>query len=230
MRYLLLILVSLISLNSFGQQITYEQWKEEAKTDIRLQPEYGNVKKTDGQIKSDNELIRSSLKVDTTPRKASDHLVQLGFNYLSKDDMRTAMYRFNQAWLLDPKNENVYWGFGAIYGTFNDYPTAIIQYDKGLAINPNSSVILTDKATLYFAGFQHDPNHDQNKLNTAIDLLKKSYGIDAKNQNTIFKLSVCYFLNKDCTNAWKFYDECKQLGGQPISEEFTSALKQMCAK
>jgi len=138
------------------------------------------------------------------------------------------MYRFNQAYLLDPKNENIYWGYGAIYGSFNDYKTAIIQYDKGLSINPKSSVILTDKATLYFVGFQRDNDHD--KLDSAIDLLKQSYSIDANNVNTTYKLSICYFLNKDCTNAWKFYNECKKSGGQPIAENYTDALNKMCGK
>jgi len=230
MKYLIILIATLSWGQSFGQQTSYLEWQEEAKTNIRLVPEYGNVQKTKEQIADDNELIKTSLKIDTTHRKASDHFVRLGFTYLSRGDLRTAMYRFNQAWLLDPKNENVYWGFGAIYGMFNDYPTAIVEYDKGLVLNPNGSVILTDKATLYVVGFQHDPNHDQNKLNTAIDLLKKSYSINANDQNTVFKLSVCFFLNKDCSNAWKFYDECEKLGGRPITPEFTDALKRMCNK
>eukprot|EP01037_Dinobryon_pediforme_P000913 gene913-920_t len=107
-------------------QLTYADWRALAKTEINLQPEYGNAIKT------------------------KEHLVKLGFTYLSNGDVKTAMERFNQAWLLDPKNENAYWGYGAIYGYFNDYDTAIAEYDKGLLINPNSPVILTDKATVYF--------------------------------------------------------------------------------
>jgi tetratricopeptide (TPR) repeat protein len=227
MKYFLILITILICQSSFAQQISYEQWKEEAKTEIRLLPEYGNVQKTPGQIEADQELIKTELAQNGTHRKASEALIKLGFDYLYRGDIKTAMYRFNQAWLLDPKNENVYWGYGAIYGTFNDYPAAIAQYDKGLSINPKNTSILTDKATLYFVGFQQD--HDQAKLDTALDLLKNSYAIDANNMNTTYKLSVCYFLNKDCTNAWRFYNECKKLGGQPIAENYTEALKKMCA-
>lgn len=228
MRYIFILFLLLIFQSSFSQQISYEQWKEQAKTDIRLLPEYGNAPKTKEQKESDDELIQTELKIDTSHHNASENLVKLGFSYLYRGDIKTAMYRFNQAWLLDPKNENVYWGYGAIYGSFNDYPKAIAQYDKGLVINPNSSVILTDKATLYFVGFQQDNN--QNKLNMAIDLLKKSYTIDANSVNTTFKLSVCYFLNKDCTNAWRFYTECAKLGGKPITQDYTDALRKMCPK
>jgi len=228
MKYTLTFIALLICKFCFSQQISYQDWQEQAKSDVRLLPEYGHLQKTKEQVELDDELIKLSLKADTTPRKASDHLIRLGFNYLSRGDLKTAMCRFNQAYLLDPKNENIYWGFGAIYGTFNDYKAAIVQYDKGLLINPGSSLILTDKATLYFVGFQQDNDHS--KLDIAIDLLQKSYSIDPNNVNTTYKLSICYFLNKDCTNAWKFYNECKKLGGQPIAENYTDALKKMCGK
>jgi len=226
MKYILILIGLLITATTFAQQMSYDDWKKEAKTEINLQPEYGNADKTKEQLAEDRTFIETVLKQDTTRRKGSEHLVSLGFNYLARGDMETAMRRFNQAWLLDPKNENAYWGFGAIYGTFNDYDMAILEYDKGLAINHGSSVILTDKGTLYFMQFQHDQNIA--KLNNAIDLLKKSYAIDNKNVNTTYKLSICYFLNKDCANAWKYYNECKKLGGQPIAENYTTALKNMC--
>lgn len=227
MRYFIAAVALLFSFSSFGQQLTYADWKALAKTEINLQPEYGNAIKTKGQLDADSEFIKLVLSQDSTRSKGSEHLVKLGFTYLSNGDVKTAMERFNQAWLLDPKNENSYWGYGAIYGYFNDYDTAIAEYDKGLLINPNSPVILTDKATVYFVGFQQD--HDQMKLDKALKLLNQSYLIDAKNVNTTYKLSICYFLNKDCLNAWKFYRICEKSGHAPIAENYTEALKKMCA-
>jgi len=228
MKYLLTLLLSFTCIWVFAQQISYDEWKKESKDNIRLLPEYGHVPKTTGQLEADQRLIDTELKQNSTHRKASDQLIKLGFSYLYQGDIKTAMYRFNQAYLLDPKNENIYWGFGAVYSSFNDSKAAIAQYDKGLAMNPKSSVILTDKATIYFVGSQKDGS--QEKLNTAIKLLTTSYGIDAANMNTTYKLSVCYFLRKDCTNAWKFYNECMKQGGQPIVKEYTEALKKQCNK
>src|ERR1019366_9032346 len=98
-------------------------------------------------------------------RKASEILIRLGFNYLYKGDLKTSMFRFNQAWLLDPENENVYWGFGAIYFTFNDFQNALKQYDEGLKLNPNSSNIITDKATVYKSKFETNNKHNITDLN-----------------------------------------------------------------
>ncbi|MFD2162486.1 tetratricopeptide repeat protein [Paradesertivirga mongoliensis] len=228
MKYNITFILLFITTLAFGQQITYSGWKEEAKTEIRLLPKYGNAIKTKEQKASDQELIQTYLKQAGTNRKASELLVKLGFDYLYKQDLKTAMYRFNQAWLLDPTNENVFWGFGAIYFSFGDFESGMYQYDEGLKLNPNSSNILTDKATVYMTRFMKS-NSDKD-FNLAINHFKKSYSIDSKNQNTLFKMSACYFVKKDCDNAWKYYNECKELGGRPITKEYTEALTRSCKR
>ena len=179
-------------------------------------------------IDEDQKLIDLALKTDGTPRKASEHFVSLGFDYLYRGDLKTAMKRFNQAWLVDHKNENAYWGFGAVYFSFNDYEEALKQLNKGLAINPNSSNILTDVATINTGLFVS--KHDATYLENAIALFNKSYKIDPVNQNTLFKLSVAYFYKNDCSNAWKYYDECMKLGGKSISPGYLDALKKQCPR
>lgn len=226
MKYILTIVIVLVALSSFAQQITYKEWQEEAATEINLRPEYGNVEKSKEQIQLDQEFIKTALEQDGTNRKASEHMVQLGFSYLYRGDIKTAMRRFNQAWLLDAKNENAYWGFGSVYFTFSDYNEALKQLEKGLSINPNSSNILTDKATIYMSIYMNKQNADY--LNKAITLFNQSYKIDPLNQNTLFKLSAAYFYEKDCTNARKFYDKCMKLGGKPIPSGYTDALNNQC--
>ena len=226
-RILTLVLFT-VFITAYGQQIDYASWKEEAKTNIRLLPEYGNVTKTKEQKEADDDFIKLSLQQKGTREKASEHMVELGFDYLYRTDLRTAMYRFNQAFLLNPKNENAYWGFGAVYFMFNDFENAMIQYIKGLKINPKSSNILTDKATVYLTIF----NMTGNKINldSATNIFKESYLVDAKNQNTLFKLSVCCFLNENCKDALRYYEECRVLGGRPITKEYIEALNKKCVK
>jgi tetratricopeptide (TPR) repeat protein len=226
MKYIIVIIFILISFLSFGQQMTYVEWKIEAQKNIRLQPKYGNVQKTDGQKKADKDLIADYLAQAGTHYKASELLIKLGFDYLYKGDLKTAMYRFNQAWLLDPTNENVFWGFGAVYFTFQDFKTALKQYNDGLTLNPKSSNILTDKASVYMANYNIDQNAKD--LDNAINLFKSSLDIDNKNQNTLFKISSCYYFKKDCKNALLYYNKCMKLGGKPVTQEYTDAIRQLC--
>ncbi|ASU34512.1 tetratricopeptide repeat protein [Mucilaginibacter xinganensis] len=226
MKYFAFIILLLITAPAFSQQISYPDWKKKAETQINLQPEYGNVSKSKEQLEEDRQFIETVLKQDTIRRKGSEHLVKLGFTYLYRGDLETAMKRFNQAWLLDPKNENAYWGYAAVYFSFNDLTEASRQLDKGLLLNPKSSNILTDKATIYLAGYMN--SRSTADLVKAIEVFHQSYKIDPFNQNTLFKLSAAYFYSKDCTNAWKYYNECVKLGGQPITNEYTEALKAQC--
>ena len=136
------------------------------------------------------------------------------------------MYRFNQAWLLNPENENAFWGFGAIYLSFGDIDNALAQYDEGLGMNPKSTNLLTDKATAYMYKFQQELLPAD--MDRAITLLLQSYAIDKTNQNTLFKLSACYFFKDDCANTLKYLKECEALGGQPITDEYREAVKSKC--
>ncbi len=231
MKALLTTLVILYSFSAFGQQMSLAEWNEQAKTNIRLFPKYGHIPKTEGQKNSDKEFIETTLKQFPTSRKASDHLIELGFKYLY-NDIKTAMYRFNQAYLLDSTNSDIYWGYGAVYMTLGDLENARIQYVAGLKTAPENTHLLTDYGTLFMAQYYGlQPIDGQNaltQLDSAIIYLTRSYLLDNKDQNTTFKLSACYYQKKDCINAWKYYEECKLLGGQPITDDFTNALKEQC--
>ncbi|MGZ3753218.1 MAG: hypothetical protein ACXVAU_18180, partial [Mucilaginibacter sp.] len=84
MKYTFILLWVLLAQSSFAQQMSYKEWQDEAKSNIRLLPEYGHAIKTKEQVASDEELIKDALNADTTHRKASDHFVQLGFTYLGR--------------------------------------------------------------------------------------------------------------------------------------------------
>ena len=219
--------------DSLAQQISLEQWNEESKTNTRLLPKYGHIPKTQSQIDSDNRFIESILKTDSTHKAASEHLVNLGFKYLYRD-IKTAMYRFNQAYLLDSTNSNIYWGYGAVYFTLGDYARAKEQYLIGLNKDPENSNLLTDYGT-YFLGQYYflepiEKNNAKENLDSAVVYLRRSFNQNPKNQVTLFKLSIVYWLKSECSLAWRYYELCKSLGGDPITEEFTQDLKSKCPR
>jgi Tfp pilus assembly protein PilF len=233
MRSILTLIAVIYSLTSFGQRMTIDEWNEEAKANIRLLPKYGYAVKTEEQKNADKEFIGATLKTIPGKRKASNHLIELGFKYLY-NDIKTAMYRFNQAYLVDSANTDIFWGYGAVYMTLGDYKKAQIEYVAGLLEDAKNTHLLTDYGTYFMNQFYVlrpvDGKNAWINLDSAINYMTKSYRIDSKDQNTTFKLSVCYYQKKDCDNAWKYYNECVALGGQPISEDFTTALKEQCKK
>jgi tetratricopeptide (TPR) repeat protein len=209
-----------------GQDNSYDAWNKEAEKEIRLNPKYGNAIKSSGQKAADQELIKSYVSLAGSRRKGAELLTKKGFEFLYSGNLRTAMYRFNQAWLLDSTDANVYSGFASVYYYFKDYKKAISLLDQGLAINPRASALLTDKATNYLTIF--DTSNSMLDLDRGVSLLKKSYSIDPDNQNTLYKLSTYYFDSNDCDLALKYYRECMKLGGKPIVQRYKDAIKEKC--
>lgn len=221
-------ILSLFVLFSFGQRMTLTQWQEEAKTNKRLLPKYGHIPKSVNELASDSVFISSILETDGSHKEGSKHLVELGFNYIQQGDIKTAMYRFNQAWLLDSLNANVYWGFGTVYSYFRQTDEQIAQYEEGLELDPLNTNILADYGTIHLGNFYDSANNYD--LYLAIELLRKAYLEDPEDYNILFKLSICYYNLDDCYFAWKYWDESVENGGMPIMENFTGDLRKECEK
>lgn len=239
MNRLLILMLICVTLTSCGNaqgpnskpgndsgQLTYEQWKEAAKTEIRLNPMYGHWKKSSEQKAADERLINENVAQQGTRRKGSDALIRIGFDYLYKGNIKTAMYRFNQAWLLDSTNADVFWGFSAIYFTYKDTKKSMQMLEEGLQLDPGNAHLITDKATIYLVNSRSGA--DKGNLQKAIMILQESYAIDPLYDNTLFKLSMSYFLNQDCANAKRYYEECMKVGGKPIPADFARVLKERC--
>jgi Tfp pilus assembly protein PilF len=237
MRQIFTIFFLLSASSAFGQPMDAKEWDQQAKTNIRLLPKYGLVIKTEGQKQADQNFITEVMnqeKFKGNRTEASNEHISLGFNYLYRGDLKTAMYRFNQAYLLDSLNSNIYWGYGAVYMTLGKFDEAKKLYKDGLLRNPNNPHLLTDYGTYFLSQYYElqaiDEKNASSSLDSATNYLTKSYEVESTDQNTNFKLSVCYLLKQDCDNAWKYYNECMALGGQPITEEFTKELKRRCKK
>ena len=61
-------------------------------------------------------VLLESEKTFGDHKKASEYYVSKGWEYFYDNDDETSMKRFNQAWLLDNTNSQIYWGFGNLLG------------------------------------------------------------------------------------------------------------------
>lgn len=185
----------------------YELWQEEAVDNWRLLPHYGNEPKSPEMQAADDEFIKASIAEDGSARKAAEKMIRFGYRYLQKHDVRTAMYRFNQAWLLDHSNEVSYCGFASVYWHFRDYNSAIKMYDEGLKLNPDNTSILTHKANLYIVMLQS--KFSEAMVLDAFELLKKSYALNPNYANKLHSLLVqrrlqkCPVLLRSVPKEWR---------------------------
>lgn len=234
MKIRITLILLVVTFYSFGQNDNYKRWIEMAKNDITLRPEYGNVVKNAKQRESDKKFrddILGNYKGDTI--MASKKMVELGFTYLyDKGDFVTAMRRFNQANMLDSKNSDAYYGFGTIYFNFGEMNKAREQYDKGLGLNPNNSAILTDYGTTYLGDYysatETNKTYSIELIKKANDFLSRSFKINKKDSNTIYKLSIVKMYLGECKEAQSLLKKAKKMKNPNVTESYERELKQKC--
>lgn len=132
-----------------------------------LKPMYGDkCVKTGSLKKSDAKFIKSELKRYGTPDSASNVYVAMGWSHFYRKDPETAMKRFNQAWLLDRENPNVYFGFGHLirYAFSKDPAEAEKFYKLGRDRDPKH----TEEPMSWLVML--NIAETRNELNTAIDV------------------------------------------------------------
>ena len=79
-------------------------------------PMYGGMDRSQyPELKAaDEKLTEDASKHFGSREKAAAAWIEQGFRFYQQDRLDMAMRRFNQAWLLDPNNAEVYAGFAAV--------------------------------------------------------------------------------------------------------------------
>jgi Flp pilus assembly protein TadD len=234
MRFGFLVLLSVTAVIGNAQHLTYRDWQEQSFRDIRLLPEYGHRPKNAEMQASDSAFVAQTLAVIPDRKQASDHLVELGFSLLVKGDMTKAMYRFNQAYLVEPGNPAIYRGYGAFFVALDRNTEAAQQYQKGLAVDSTNSDLMTDMAGVFLAEYHNlrktSPERADQLLSGATTLLKRARQYDPKNAEAAFKLSVCHLRREECDEAWRAFTEAGSLGSPSITDSYQAELQRNCPR
>ena len=114
------------------------------------QPMYGNKPFTEEQKKLNDQVVSEVIKGAGSKQAALERTIKLAWQYFyEKNDPETAMKRFNQAWLIDPNNDEVFYGFGFLTSVQGKTAEAIPLYKKALELNPNHPMALANLARSY---------------------------------------------------------------------------------
>jgi hypothetical protein len=100
-------------------------------------PMYGEAKKTAWQKQADDQFIKSALpRFFNDPVIAAEYYSRTGWNHYYEGDKTLAIKRFNQAWLLEPRNRHALWGFAVISLERGDIRSAVRFYEMALENGP----------------------------------------------------------------------------------------------
>lgn len=163
-------------------------------------PMYGNIEK-EGRYKDiDNEFITTVVKQFGSKDSACKVYVNFAWRQLFSNDRITSIKRFNQAWMLNPKNCDVYFGFYAYEMLENKQPEAEKYFAIGQTFDVNNIGALKsiDLLTTLYAR--------QNQNKKVFELCFKMIKLDSTFLEPYRTLGYYYALDYDSVNAIKYYD------------------------
>jgi len=189
---------------------------------INLLPMYGGQTKCEEQVKDDKKFISECDAQFKSRQIAAKYHLDKGWEYFYKSDFETSMKRFNQAWLLDSSNADVYWGFGNLLGTKHEFRESLPLLEKSITLNPNNSKVYECIATSY--GQLFFETKDGTLLNKTIGNLKTAIQLDPKSASAFGQLTgaYTYFTQKD--SARKYLALTDKLDPKAINPEVRKML------
>jgi tetratricopeptide (TPR) repeat protein len=147
-------------------------------------PMYGGKPKSVDQIKLDQDFISNAIKTTGSREAAFKAAIGSGFQYMQKFDWRTAMKRFNQAWLLMPDRAEVFWGFGAAISHQGKFEESLQYFTKADELDPRNARMLNDFGFMYqfWASVRSQYEADKiSRLKKSIELFERAAAIDPAN-------------------------------------------------
>ncbi|MGE8702932.1 MAG: hypothetical protein ACN6O5_09620 [Achromobacter sp.] len=85
---------------------------------------------------SDEQQAAEAVKTFGSSSAAAQARVEEGYRLFREDQPGSAMRRFNQAWLLNPDNPEVYAGFAVVLESQRKICQAMSMMDRAISLNP----------------------------------------------------------------------------------------------
>lgn len=188
---------------------------------INKLPMYGHVKKCKQQIDDDAQFLAYCDKLGSR-KQTSEHMLMRGWEYFRKGDLDTAMMRFNQAWLLDSLNADIYWGFADVLGAQHQFKNSLPLFERSLKLNPGNAQVWHDESisngNIFFE------TKDKKYLDAVIYDLGQAIRINPQNAGYYGELTNAYnyFMQKD--SAMKYLKIADKMGAQTVAPEVRQML------
>jgi len=185
---------------------------------MNQQAMFGGREKNAAMKAADAELVESLKKQGLSREEGAREVVALGWTYFAKRDIETAMKRFNQAWMLDPENGDVYHGFAVISATRGALPAESEKLFMLAVSKPRHDV----RAAVDFGRFLWT----QGKLDQSLIQLNKALAESPKAFNARSNMAFVYYRKADFAKACEWAKAARG-NGDELEQGF---LDDMCLR
>jgi tetratricopeptide (TPR) repeat protein len=197
-------------------------------------PMYGQpgIARPESLKKIDEDLIRDATFRFGNRQAASRALAEQGWASVRKGTLDTAMRRFNEAWLLNPKNYQAFWGFGAVLSEQGKLAEAIEQLEtaRELVDDPRQRVaLLSDLGAVhssYGARLPADRQLDRARhFVIANNRFTESLEMDPNYARSWREWAFSLYEQERYSEAWVKAKRAMELNSEPFPAGFLDSIK-----
>lgn len=186
-------------------------------------PLYGEVEKCPQQLEADSLFLERVNQTFANRKGAIQYHIAEGWKYFYQNDYRSAIKRFNQAWLLDSLDAEIYWGFGNLLGLQQKYEESLRFFDKSINLDSTNAKVWESASTSYGNLFYQ--TKEEKYLKEAIKYLKKSVQLDSLNSTAYAQLTSAYSYYTQLDSARKYLEITDQFDSTLINPELRKRLE-----
>jgi tetratricopeptide (TPR) repeat protein len=198
-------------------------------------PMYGQpgIQRSDELKLSDDDFIKKASEGLGERKKASQVWWVQGDQFMAQGNLDFAMRRYNQSWLLNPKNYQPYWGFSRVLIEQGKIDEALIHLSTANQLVDNDYqkvALLADTATAYSVKANRisadNPKERDNFFGLANQYFLESTQLDPAYQNAYRRWARSLFLEGRFADAWEKVRKARSLGGPDFPPQFIKALEE----
>jgi tetratricopeptide (TPR) repeat protein len=198
-------------------------------------PMYGqpDVVRSDELKKADEDFIRDAILRFGGREAASRAYVTQGWQAVRNHKGDEAMQRFNQAWLLNRKNYQAYWGFGAVLSDRGKLGEAIEQLNtaRELMDDPSQATpLLSDLGAVHSEYAAHLPPSDQLERARHFNLANQAFAASLERNPNYApgwrEWAISLYKQERYADAATKAQRAKELNAEPFPPEFLNDLQQ----
>lgn len=194
-------------------------------------PMYAGVDRSAaGELRaSDEKLVAEATKAFGSSGKASQAWVEQGYRFYRADQLGMAMRRFNQAWLLNPDNPEVYAGFAAVLHDQRKFCQAMSMMDRAISLNPPSfQGIYADAGRIAARCAAEDKTLPPEARIAATarsdEWYRKGEAVEPDKAYLYASWATAYYWRGQYAEAWSMVFKARAAGGKP-SARFVEMLR-----
>ncbi len=198
-------------------------------------PMYGQPKilRPDLLKKADEDFIKEVSEKFGDREKASRIWYAQAEKFISEGNLDLAMRRYNQSWLLNPKNFQPYWGFGRILLEKRNIDEGIQFLEKSKELIDDQyqkAALLTDLGTAYSVKAEMITDMQNKDIERFFDLANQMFlestTLDGTYGNSWRRWAFSLYEQGKFFEAWAKVKQAQKTNARPFPPAFLRALNQ----